>query len=98
LPWNEARPLEVELANGLDMDQGRTTMTLRALHDGNELPVLAEWLDATGNRLHSGWQRRADGWSKLQTDPRTGTRCAAYDQTGDRHAYGLSVYRLRLEK
>ena len=42
LAWNNAQPLDVQLINGNGMDAGRSLLTLRALHDGNELFLLAE--------------------------------------------------------
>ena len=61
-------PLVIELANGAAYDKGRTQVTLRALHDGNEIFVLAEWLDPTENRRYMPWQKTADGWRRLVSD------------------------------
>ncbi len=67
LPWNEAKPLVVELANGGGFVNGRTRVTLRALHDGDELFVLAQWLDPTEDRQYQPWQKTPDGWKWLNT-------------------------------
>jgi hypothetical protein len=69
LPWGDARPLVVELANGVGYRDGRTTATLRALHDGNRLFVLAEWLDSNEDRRYRPWRRTGDGWQPLVTNP-----------------------------
>ena len=68
LPWGEAPPLRIELANGMGFDGGRTRVTLRALHDGRELFLLAEWLDPTEDRRDMPWEKTADGWRHLVTD------------------------------
>ena len=67
LPWDEAVPLEVELAGGVGFDRGRTTVTLRAMHDGNELFVKAEWLDPTEDRRYQPWVKTAEGFKHLVT-------------------------------
>lgn len=67
LPWDSAPPLVVELANGAGFDGGRTRAVLRALHDGEELFVLAEWDDPTEDRLYQPWEKTADGWNRWAT-------------------------------
>jgi len=62
LPWDDATPLRVELAGGIGFDRGRTEVTLRALHNGDELFVLAEWDDPTENRSYTPWEKTDDGW------------------------------------
>ncbi len=69
LPWDGARPLVVELANGLGYQDGRTTVTLRALHDGNRLYMLAEWPDEHEDRVCRPWRRTEDGWKHLAIRP-----------------------------
>ncbi|MBN1417796.1 MAG: hypothetical protein JXP34_03415 [Planctomycetes bacterium] len=68
LPWDTAPPLEIALANGVGFDGGRTRVTLRALHDGNEVFVLAEWDDPKEDRRYMPWMRTGDGWDHLMTD------------------------------
>lgn len=67
LPWDDedVLPLRIELAGGLGFDGGRTRVTLRALHDGRELFVLAQWDDPTEDRRDMPWVRTADGWKRL---------------------------------
>ncbi|MHC4401439.1 MAG: ethylbenzene dehydrogenase-related protein [Planctomycetota bacterium] len=69
LPWSEASPLSIELADGVGFDGGRTAVTLRALYDGNELFVQAQWIDPCENREYSPWEKTADGWQHLTTSP-----------------------------
>ena len=69
LPWDDAPPLRIELADGIGFDAGRTRVTLRALHDGRELFVLAEWLDPTEDRRYTPWEKTGDGWRRLATIP-----------------------------
>ena len=69
LPFDKAQPLTVELASGLGFTNGRTQLTLRALHDDKELFVLAEWDDASENRQYMPWKKTADGWKHQVTNP-----------------------------
>ncbi len=69
LPWADARPLTIELANGVGFQDGRTTAILRALHDGNRLFLKAEWLDPNEDRRLRPWRRTQDGWEHLVTNP-----------------------------
>ena len=77
LPWDDAAPLQMELAGGVGFDRGRTQVTLRALHDGNELFVLAEWRDPTEDRRYKPWQKTDDGWRHLESD--TDDECVFYE-------------------
>lgn len=69
LPWNVARPLVVELANGLGYQDGRTAVTLRAMHDGSRLYMLADWSDECEDRVCRPWRKTKDGWKHLATRP-----------------------------
>ncbi|NLF68156.1 MAG: hypothetical protein GX575_03770 [Candidatus Anammoximicrobium sp.] len=70
LPWDRARPLIVPLVNGNGLDAGQTEVTLRALHNGDELFLLAEWNDPTEERRYTPWKKTADGWEHLKTNPK----------------------------
>ena len=65
--WDEAQPLVVELANGSGFQQGRTTVTLQAMHDGEQLVVRARWADPTQDRQYQPWQKTDDGWDQMAT-------------------------------
>ena len=67
LPWNEAEPLILDLANGSGFKKGRTQVTLQALHDGEELFVRARWLDPTEDRQYQPWRKTDAGWQRLVT-------------------------------
>lgn len=67
LPWDETRPLVVELANGASFDKGRTAVTLQAMHDGDEIFVRARWADPTQDRQYQPWRKTKDGWNHLYT-------------------------------
>jgi len=69
LPWSKAEPLSMWLANGAGCVAGQTQVTLRALHDGEELYVLAEWLDPREDRQDMPWKKTKDGWERLVTNP-----------------------------
>lgn len=65
LPWDDAEPLEIPLANGIGFDRGCTTVRLKAMHDGNELFVFAQWADPKEDRRYMPWERTEDGWKYL---------------------------------
>ncbi len=71
LPWEgeDVQPLRIELAGGLGFKGGRTQVTLRALHDGRELFVLAEWDDPTEDRRDMPWRKTSHGWKRLVVNP-----------------------------
>ncbi len=69
LPWDEAKPLRLQLAGGLGFSGGRTEVTLRAMHDGRELFVLAQWNDPTEDRRYMPWKKTDDGWEHQVTNP-----------------------------
>jgi hypothetical protein len=66
--FDGASPLVIELANGAAFDKGRTRVTLRALHDGNEVFVLAEWPDPSENRRYMPWLKTDHGWQRLMSN------------------------------
>ena len=65
LPWSETPALQVWVANGAGFRSGQTLVELRALHDGRELFVRAQWEDRTEDRLYRPWKKTADGWERL---------------------------------
>lgn len=75
LPWIEAQPLEIQLAGGSAFEAGRTRVTLRALHDGEELFVKAEWADDDANYDYWPWEKTRDGWRYMQTSVKDECRC-----------------------
>ncbi len=77
LPWDKARPVTANLANGSGLDAGHTEVTLRAMHNGDELFVLAEWDDPTEDRRYTPWQKTSDGWEHLATDAKD--ECVYYE-------------------
>lgn len=68
LPWEQARPVTAHLVNGNGLDAGQTEVTLRALHNGDELFLLAEWNDPTEERRYTPWKRTAAGWEHLKSN------------------------------
>lgn len=67
LPWDTARPLVLELADGSGFDKGRTQVTLQALHNGEDLFVRAQWLDLTEDRQYQPWKKIDTGWEQQVT-------------------------------
>lgn len=65
LPWDQARPLAIKLTNGANLRAGQTLVTLRALHDGKDLYLQAQWDDPTEDRQYSPWKKTAEGWHRL---------------------------------
>jgi len=75
LPWDRAKPLVVQLAGGSGMDAGRTRLTLRALHNGSELFVRADWADDDEDYGYWPWKKTQQGWEYMQTNPKDECRC-----------------------
>jgi hypothetical protein len=75
LSWDQARSLEIQLANGNAMDAGRTRVDLRALHNGDELFVRAEWADDDEEYNYWPWTKTEDGWKYMQTSAKDECRC-----------------------
>jgi len=73
LPWDRAMPLSVMLVGGSGFSSGQTEMTLRALHDGEDLFIKAQWDDPSEDYEYWPWQKRADGWEYLQTSKKDET-------------------------
>lgn len=67
LPWDRARPLAIQLASGANLDAGRTCVTFRALHDGDELFVEASWADKQADYNIRPWKKTAGGWESVKT-------------------------------
>lgn len=67
LPWEEAPSLVFGLASGAGFPGGHTEVSLKALHDGQDIYVLAQWRDATEDRQYWPWKKTADGWQLLMT-------------------------------
>ncbi len=67
LPWDRARSLHVSLSNGLGYAGGVTDVRLRALHDGKNIYVEAQWDDPAPDRRYHPWERTAGGWKHLKT-------------------------------
>ncbi len=66
LLWEKTKPLNIELANGVGFDKGRTRVTLRAMYDEEYLFVKAVWDDPTEDRRYNPWQKTAQGWKQLK--------------------------------
>lgn len=77
LPWDHAAALEIQLAGGNAMDAGRTRVTLRALHDGSELFVQAQWADDDEDYRYWPWKKTDGGWEYMQTSAKD--ECLCYE-------------------
>ncbi len=75
LPWDKAQALKVPLVNGSSFDAGRTLLVLRALHNGDELFVQAQWDDDDENYEYWPWRKTEDGWEYLQTSAKDECKC-----------------------
>jgi hypothetical protein len=67
LAWDQARPLEIQLANGSGLNAGRTRAEFRALHDGGELFMKIVWADDTESYDDWPWKKTAAGWEYQYT-------------------------------
>lgn len=67
LPWDTVEPLVIGIASGAGFEHGQTVVTLRAMHDGDELFVLAQWRDETEDRINWPWEKTEEGWKHLVT-------------------------------
>jgi hypothetical protein len=67
LPWEKTTPLSVLLVGGSGFSSGHTDMTLRALHDGEQLYIKAQWDDPSENYGYWPWKKRDDRWEYVQT-------------------------------
>jgi Ni,Fe-hydrogenase I cytochrome b subunit len=67
LPWDQARPLDVQAANGNGLDRGLTRVTFRALYNRDELFVQAIWADDTETYDIWPWKKTDGGWEYLYT-------------------------------
>ena len=72
LPWGDAKPLMIHLFNGSEHQAGQTRVWLRALHDGTDVFVKAEWLDDDENRQYMPWRKVGSKWEHLRTGPAGG--------------------------
>lgn len=67
LSFDDAEPLDIHLASGIGFNNGRTTVTLRAMYDDDNLFILAEWDDITESRGYQPWVKTEDGWRQNLT-------------------------------
>ena len=73
LPWDDAAPLKVRMVNGSGFFSGQSDLTLRAMHNGNELFVKAQWQDPTANFTYWPWMKTEEGWEHLVTSSKDET-------------------------
>ena len=79
--WASARPIKVDLADGVNFagGKGATTATLRAVYSGDMVYFLVQYDDPTDSTRRGPFQKQADGsWTKLK-DPT--------DKGGDDNVY-----------
>jgi hypothetical protein len=66
LDWDEAKPLNTHLVNGVGFDKGVSKLELRAKYDETYLYVRAVWSDPTESTDYWPVKRTADGWEYMQ--------------------------------
>jgi Ethylbenzene dehydrogenase/Prokaryotic cytochrome b561 len=66
--WGNAAAVTVATARGANGDDGGTNVTLRALHDGTDIYILAQWEDASRSQKHLPLVRTEAGWQVQQTE------------------------------
>jgi len=45
--WSKAKPLSIQVAGGANLENGSTTVELRALYTSDGIYFLAQWADET---------------------------------------------------
>ncbi len=65
--WQTADEVRVETLRGANFVDGSTTVSLRALHDGDRFFLLAQWEDPTRSQDHLPLIKTEAGWELLQT-------------------------------
>lgn len=65
--WDSCSSLCVRLANGVGFRGGVTEMHLRAIHDGQDIYVRADWDDDAEQYNLFPWRRTAGGWKRLNS-------------------------------
>ncbi|MDO8691456.1 MAG: ethylbenzene dehydrogenase-related protein [Dehalococcoidia bacterium] len=77
--WNNAPATTVDVAGGVNLQNGATKVNLRSVYTSDSVFFLAEWADPTRSERRSPWVKQADGsWKKL-SDPN--------DKGGDNNLY-----------
>jgi hypothetical protein len=67
--WAKAQPLALELTGGINLVDGETTGTLRAVYTADTLYMLVQYKDPTNSARRVPFQKQADGSWKQVTDP-----------------------------
>jgi hypothetical protein len=65
LPWHTARPLEMQLVNGVGFDFGVTRAGIKALYNNEYLYMTIQWKDSVYNRIYRPWIKTDTGWMHL---------------------------------
>jgi hypothetical protein len=65
LPWETARPLNMQLVNGVGFNSGITNASMRAFYNDTHIFVKIEWEDAAYNRTYRPWVKTSSGWMHL---------------------------------
>ena len=67
LPWDDAQALDSTIVNGSGHTKGISRLSLKAMHDGENLYVKASWSDKARDRNYWPWLKTEDGWRHLVT-------------------------------
>lgn len=66
IEWASTRPLTLSTEGGANFIDGRTSVTLRALHNTREIYFLISWQDPTKSVIHLPLHKTTGGWQILQ--------------------------------
>ena len=67
-PWDSAEALELTLVNGNGFKKGTSRLILKAMHNGEDLFMVAKWQDPGEDRRYWPWLKTEEGWKHLVTE------------------------------
>ena len=66
--WESAKAVEIHTNRGVNQPGGEVTVTVKAVHDGENLYALFSWPDPTRSQKHLPLQKTAEGWKVVQKE------------------------------
>lgn len=61
--WHDAQSIEVKTHGGANFENGQTTVSLKALQNGSEIFMLAQWQDSSESLNHLPLEKTEKGWA-----------------------------------
>lgn len=66
--WAEADAVDIATHRGMNLPNGQASVSVKALHDGDDLYMLFEWPDSTRSQKHLPLVKTGAGWKVTQTE------------------------------